>query len=179
MKRIFAAVDNGCTGTIGAVSESGDWSFFMPVPTYRTEDYNRTKVKHTTHVDFDVLSSYLKALMAQGELSLVTERPLKNPRLFNATMSGIRAHEILLAVTRSLGVQLAGTMDSRDWQVPMCGIFEKGESKPASAAAGALLFPEHEAAIRKHGDADGLLMAEFHRRRVLAEEAKTEKETEE
>lgn len=179
MKRIFAAVDNGCTGTIGAVSESGDWSFFMPVPTYRTEDYNRTKVKHTTHVDFDMLAAYLKALMAQGELVLVSERPLKNPRLFNATMSGIRAHEILLAVARSLGVEIARTMDSRDWQVPMCGPFDKGESKSASVAAGAKLFPEHEASIRKHGDADGLLMAEFHRRRVLAEEKKNEKETEE
>ena len=168
--RIFCAVDNGCTGTIGAVTDSGDWAFFMPVPTYRTQDYNRSKVRHTTHVDYDVLKSIFETLRAQGELRLISERPLKNPRLFTASISGARAHEVLLAATRTLGVEIEKTLDSRDWQKVMCGEFEKGGSKPASVKAGCELFPEHADAIRKHGDADGLLMAEHFRRRVLADE---------
>ena len=169
--RIFCAVDNGCTGTIGAVTESGEWAFFMPVPTYRTKDYNRSKVRHTTHVDYDVLKSILETLGKQGDLRLISERPLKNPRLFTATVSGVRAHEVLLAATRTLGVEIEKTLDSRDWQKIMCGDFAKGESKAASVRAGCELFPEHSASIRKHGDADGLLMAEYFRRRVLADEA--------
>ena len=170
--RIFCAIDNGCTGTIGAVTEDGSWASFMPVPTYKSLDYNRSKPRHTTHVDYDKLHGLLSSLGKQGDLRLVTERPMKNPRLFTATVSGVRAHEILLAVTRSLGVDIEETMDSRNWQTAMCGPFEKGKSKEASVAAGCELFPEHSPLIRKHGDADGLLMAEFFRRRVLAEEAK-------
>ena len=176
--RIFAAIDNGCTGTIGAIPEHGKWTLFSPVPVYKTQDYNRSKIRHTTHIDYDLLRSRLEALKQQGELRLITERPLKNPRLFNATMSGIRAHEILLAVTRSIGVQIEETLDSRDWQFPMCGVFAKGASKEASAKAGSELFPEHAELIRKHGDADAILMAEFFRRRVLAAE-KTKQETRE
>lgn len=169
--RIFAAVDNGCTGTLGAVSESRDWSMFDVVPTYRTRDYNRSKVRNTTHVDYDALLFVLSQLRKQGELRLVTERPLKNPRLFSASISGVRAHEILLAAARTLGVEIEDTLDSRNWQRPLLGETAKGESKPASERVGCELFPEHEALIRKHGDADALLMAEFFRRRVLAAEA--------
>ena len=176
--RIFCAVDNGATGTIGAIHENGSLSAFMPVPVYVSQDYNRSGVHRTTHVDYDVLKGMLKDLKSQGELHLITERPLKNPRLFRATISGVRAHEILLAVARSLGLQIEETLDSRDWQTTMCGPFEKGESKPASVRAGCELFPEHADDIRRHGDADGILMAEFHRRRVLAkEQAETKQET--
>ena len=176
-ERIFCAVDNGCTGTIGAVDESGDALIFMRVPTYKSQDYNKSKVKITTHVDYETLKSILWALKKLGTLHLVTERPLKNPRLFNATVSGIRAHEILLAVTRSMGLEITDTMDSRDWQKAMCGEFRIGESKQASLKAGLEMFPNHSNMIRKHGDADGLLMAEFSRRRTLAEEETRAKET--
>lgn len=179
MARLFVAVDNGVSGTIGAVSEDLDWSIFMHVPTYSAREYMHSKERHMTHIDYDSLKKIFVSLSKIGDLVVVTERPLVNPKLFKATMSGVRAHEILLAVLRSLGIELHDTWDSRSWQKEMLGDFEKGESKPASERAGCLLAPEHSRAIKKHGDADSALMALCLRKRVLEAEkaARKTKET--
>jgi hypothetical protein len=171
-QRIFCAVDNGVTATIGAVSEEGDWSFFMKVPTYSAQEYMTSKVRHMTHIDQDVFRAYLETLMVTGPLVLVTERPLVNPKLFKATMSGVRAHEILLATLRTLGIELHATWDSRVWQEPVLGLFEKGCSKVKSSEVGTALYPEHAALIKSHGDADGILMAHYLRKCVLEQEKK-------
>lgn len=166
-QRLFVAIDNGVTATIGAVSEDGEWSFFRKVPTYSEREYMSTKVRYMTHVDQGLLRALLQELAKVGPLVVVTERPLVNPRLFKATMSGVRAHEILLATLRELGIELYATLDSKRWQKPVLGECEKGTTKPRSEEVGAELYPEHAKAIRDHGDADGLLMARWLRERVL------------
>ena len=169
--RIFCAIDNGVTGTLGAVDETNEWSFFMKVPTYSAKEYMKSKDRNMTHVDYDQLCKILKSLSDQGPLVIVTERPLVNPRMFKATMSGVRAHEVLLAALRSLKLDLYATWDSRDWQHEELGDFDKGESKQKSLKIGLTNFPEHAELMKKHGDADGLHMARRLRATVLKEEA--------
>ena len=165
--KIYVFWDNGSSGTIGAISGDGNLTAYLHVPTYVSRDYNSSKVKNTTHLDYEELIKLFKHLKEQGELIVAAERPLKNPRLFNATMSGIRAHEVMLCVLRSLDIPLVATFDSRHWQEEALGPFEKGESKPRSLEVGVALFPEHERFIRKHGDADGILGAYIMRKRDM------------
>lgn len=55
--------------------------------------------------------------------------------------------------------------DSKHWQRILLPKGAKGpELKKASMDIGCRLFPEHEKLIRKHKDADGLLIAEWARR---------------
>jgi hypothetical protein len=171
-QKIFAAFDNGVSATIGAVSEDGEWTMFRKVPTYREQEYMKTKVRFMTHIDQDAVAEVLAELARKGELVLVTERPFVNPRMFKATMSGVRAHEILLAALRTAGVVLHDTWDSKHWQKPVLGDCETGETKPRSLEVGCELYPQHAEAIKKHGDADGLLMAHWLRECCLGEKKK-------
>lgn len=160
-KKIFVFVDNGTTGTIGAIPEDGKWSLYMPVPTYKRMGYAKKKPKNESHIDYDCLKSTFEMLMALGDLVIVTERPCinSNPIYFWTSLGAVKSYEILLAVLRTLGLKLLGTVDSRAWQGEALGDFEKGMSKEKSLEVGAEKFPEHAELIRKHGDADGLLGA--------------------
>ena len=169
-QRIFAAFDNGVSATIGAVSEDGSWTMFRKVPTYREREYMTTKTRFMTHLDQDAVAAILADLSSRGDLVLVTERPFVNPRMFKATMSGVRAHEILLAALRTAGVSLHATWDSKHWQKPMLGDCRVGETKPRSLEVGCSLYPRHADDMRKHGDADGLLMAHWLRECCLGTE---------
>ena len=169
MGRMFLGIDNGVSGTIGVVSEDGSYSGVFPVPVYKCLDYTK-KTRRITHVDYDKLKEKLQAFRKLGDLVIVTERPFVTPRMFRATISSVRAHEILLAVLRTLGLGLHATWDSREWQHEMLGKFEKGESKARSEKVGCRLYPGLKDIIHKNKDADGLIMAHCLRKRVLAEE---------
>jgi len=169
--RVFIGVDNGVTGTLGAVPEDGGWSLFSRMPTYKSKEYMRSKTRFMTHLDPVALEKFFRDLATEGPLTIVTERPLVNPKLFKATMSAVRCHEILLATMRRMGLSLYATWDSRDWQSKVLGKLEKGETKPASLAKGLELYPDHAEMMKRHGDADGILMAHWLRECVLAKEA--------
>ena len=171
--RLFIGIDNGPTGTIGGITEDESFTFFVKVPTYSERSYTK-KVQNITHVDYDRLFEMLEKLSGSFDIVVATERPLVNPRRFNATMSGVRSHEILLAVLRSLGVELYATWDSKEWQKAQLGAFGKGESKLASERVGLELFPGHAGLIKKHHDADGLLIAKHLRDQVLKKESDNE-----
>lgn len=168
--RLFVAIDNGVTATIGAVAEDGSESLFTKVPVYKAQEYMSSKVRFMTHIDQNALHKFLSDLRKKWSLVIVTERPLVSPKLFKATMSGVRAHEILLATLRTLKLELYATWDSRAWQHPMLGECEKGTTKIRSVEEGLRLYPQHSELINKHKDADAILMAHQLRRCVLEQE---------
>jgi len=165
--RIFLGIDNGSSGTLGAITEDGGKTFYVDVPKYKEKTYARSNDKYMTHLDYDQLLALLKKLQKLGDLVVSCERPMINPRMFTSSMSGARAHEVMLCALRTLGITLHSTMDSRDWQRPVLGEFGKGESKEKSVEKGCMLFPEHATFIKKHGDADGILIAYHLRNEVL------------
>ena len=95
------------------------------------------------------------------------ERPLKNPKLFAASISAVRAFEITLSVVEQLGFAFE-VIDSRKWQKYFFpAVFGKDNLKKASMQKGIELFPVVKNFIMQHKDADGLLIAEWARRNNL------------
>jgi hypothetical protein len=80
----------------------------------------------------------------------------------NTMLIAARAHEsVMICLERLLfGHQ---TVDSKEWQKAVLGDIKGSAAlKKASAIRGATMFPAHAKAIKDHGDADSLLMAQYY-----------------
>ena len=91
-----------------------------------------------------------------------------NPLRFDASISAARAMESLLIALEAYRIPYEWC-DSRKWQKDILpsGLQGAPELKKASAVVGARLFPKFEALIKKHKDADALLIAEYARKNNL------------
>jgi hypothetical protein len=174
-KMIYLAIDNGISGSVGWVNESGSSSGVFSMPTFSEQDYVQKK-QNVTRIDTEVLSQKLKDLVVEAltvsdfnksSVRLFLERPLVNPMRYRATLSAIRAWEATLIVLRPFKWSYI-VVDSRKWQKAMLPTGCKGpELKVASVQVGCRLFPDHADWIKDQGDADSLLIAEFARRNKL------------
>ena len=97
---------------------------------------------------------------------MLIERPMVNPRAFTATSSALRALEATLIIVEMLECEFI-YIDSKEWQREFIAssIIGHDNLKEASMKIGIDLFPNHTTKITKHGDADGLLIAEYGRRK--------------
>lgn len=171
--RLYIGIDNGVSGTVGIVGD-GVPTVFRKVPVRSEQDYTKAK-KMLTRIDAPRFRDLVCDAIANARLLdsdvralAVIERPMVNPERFAATGSALRAFEAILIVLEEARIARQ-FVDSRQWQKVMLPLGTKGapDLKGASADAGSRLFPEFEVLMRKHGDADGLLMAEWARRSAL------------
>lgn len=154
------AIDNGVTGSIGIITETGEYHFFK-TPTKTQLNYTKAKANITRVVG----SELIKILSIANPLTsrVIIERPMVNPGRFQATISAIRALEATQTVLEQLGFAYE-FCDSKSWQKEMLPSGLKGdELKSASLDIGARLFPN--VSNVKHPDRDGILMAEYLRRK--------------
>jgi len=81
-------------------------------------------------------------------------------------MSAMRTLEAEVLILESLKIPYM-YCDSKEWQKELLPFGTKStpELKKASMDIGCRLFPEHEVLIKKHKDADGILIAEWARRK--------------
>lgn len=159
----YVGIDNGVSGSLGIVSESGEEAFYHPMPTKSGQDYTKAK-KNITRIDYPQLVSLLTG---RTPCKVFVERPMVNPRRFVATTSAVRALEAVLIACEGLVLPYQ-FIDSRQWQrVLLPQGVEGPELKKASLDIGSRLFPSLAEVIKKQGDADGLLIAEFARRSKL------------
>lgn len=162
MSKIWVGIDNGVSGSIGIVGE-GIEPIFIKTPTKREQDYTKSK-KIVTRLDYSMFMSLFSGLN-KNDVCVIIERPLVNPTRFNATVSALRCHESELIMIELLGCKHM-FIDSKEWQKVM---LPKGcagdELKKASLDIGNRLFPQFEDV--KHPDRDGILIAEYARRRNL------------
>lgn len=167
--RIYIGVDNGTTGSLACIGDCT--TQYIETPIFKEQSYTKAK-KIISRIDHLVLKQWLSSLMGVGttanDMMLVLERPLINPGRFVATISAVRALEATLCVVEDLGIPHMYA-DSRDWQKVMLPKGVKGapELKQASMDIGLRLFPDQEKVIKKHKDADALLIAEWARRTQL------------
>jgi hypothetical protein len=161
---IYCGIDNGSTGTIGIINE--DKVFFVLTPCKKVLDYQK-KAKHITRIDYPALYDFLSLYPPLG-IKFFIERPIKNPGLFEASASGLRAFEATLICLEQLNYSYS-VVDSKQWQKKMLpeGIKGSAELKKASVDVGCRSFPQFAEVICKHKDADGLLIAEWARREKL------------
>ena len=167
--RIFIGIDNGNTGTIGWVGD-GVHPTIIETPVLVEQSYTK-KAQNLTRIDHFRVVAVLKEVLGANDPSdvmVVMERPMTNNKFASGVVSAARAFE----VTRCLVEQLRLPhmfIDSRQWQKVMLPTGIKGSDnlKRASKDIGLRLFPDQEAVIAKHKDADALLMAEWARRTGL------------
>ena len=162
-RRIYIGIDNGVTGTIGIVGDGVEsWIYHTPVK----KEQNYTKKKdNITRLDANGFADILTQYDAK-DVMVVMERPMVNPTRFKATTSALRCFEAQLTLIEHLGCPYC-YVDSKDWQRVLLpkGIKGADEQKKASKDIGKRLFPQ--LADFKHTDFDGILIAEYARRKNL------------
>ena len=158
--RAYIGIDNGVSGSIGIIR--GEETFFLNTPTKSELNYTKKKAI-ITRIDHNLLASILAAY--KDNCFVILERPMVNPQRFQATTSALRALESTLIVIENLNLPIA-YIDSKIWQKMLLpsGIKGSDELKKASMDIGCRLFPQHAENIKKHKDADGMLIAEYCRR---------------
>lgn len=161
MKKIYIGIDNGTTGTIGIVGNETEPQLHH-TPVKKEQDYTKAK-KQVTRLDCIGLKSILDQFN-HNEICVVMERPMINPTRWTASMSAIRCLEATLIILEMLGIPHQ-FIDSKEWQREMLpkGIKGSDEQKKASLDIGNRLFPQF--ADFKQKDRDGILIAEYARRK--------------
>jgi len=156
----WIGIDNGTSGTIGIINEKE--SVFMPTPIKSEQSYTKKK-QNISRVRFQTLYNFLKPY--SEDCHVMIERPMVNPGRWAATVSALRALEATVIVLEILRTPFE-YLDSKAWQKELLPKGVKGapELKKASMDIGKRLFPQFEDFIVKHGDADGILIAEYCKR---------------
>jgi hypothetical protein len=158
---IYIGIDNGVTGSIGIINDRE--AYFFKTPCFKEQNY--TKVKgNISRIDHHRLGELLTDRIYQYA-KVYLERPMVNPMRFKATVSALRALESTLIVVETLKIPHE-YVDSKEWQKELLpkGVKGSPELKKASLDIGCRLFPKLKEEIVNHGDADGLLIAEYLRR---------------
>ena len=167
--RVYVGIDNGSTGTVGIIFPDNT-SDFRSTPSKSVTNYQKTKAKNITRIDYprlkEIFTTYSKNELASWKVFL--ERPMVNPQRFEATTSALRAFEATLICLEELCISYTFA-DSKAWQKYLLPLGLKGseQQKKASKDVGIRLFPNHKELILEHGDADGLLIAEWAKRNNL------------
>lgn len=162
MSKVYVGIDNGISGTIGIVGEGID-AVFVKTPVKKEQDYTKAK-KIITRLDYSKFMELFSG-MNKNDVCVVMERVMVNPTRFAATASALRCHEAELIMIELLGCKHM-FIDSKEWQKAMLPKGCSGEElKKASLDIGNRLFPQFEGV--KHPDRDGLLIAEYARRKNL------------
>ena len=160
---IFFGIDNGTTGSIGIIYEDGTSLFFLP-PVFLEQSYTVKKQKITRINQpklFNILNEVIKNI-DKTQIRVMLERPMINPVRFKASISAARCLESTLNILESLELSYQ-YLDSKKWQKLLLPSGTKGtaELKKASSDIGNRLFPKFKELYKKHGDADGILIAEY------------------
>lgn len=165
---IYLGIDNGISGSVAAVNESGSWSVVATTPTFSEQDYVKKK-QNVTRIDTGDLHHWFQDVIVATyggveKVRVILERPMIFPGRFRATLSAIRAWEATLIVLAEFPWPKI-VVDSRAWQkIILPEKCQGSELKTASVQVGCRLFPDHADWIRDQGDADSLLIAEVARR---------------
>jgi hypothetical protein len=163
---LFIGFDNGVTNNgIGVVSSTGRAELYK-LPIKKELSYTK-EAKHISRIDYPALRLLFGAIEAdfgEPDIKVGLERPMVNSTRFNATLSAIRALEATLIALEE--AQLAYEyIDSKEWQKVLLpkGLKGSAELKTASLDIGKRLFPQ----LNMKKDADGILIAEYLRRKYL------------
>lgn len=157
---IYIGIDNGISGNLGIITDKNEVLYFkMPVK----KVLNYTKTKQFLHrIDGDKFRDLLLPYLSGDSFCLI-ERPMINPTRFRATISAIRALEATQTIIELLKIPYQ-FIDSKEWQRELLpkGL-EKQELKFAGLEVAKRLFPSVN--LDSFDDADGLLIAEYNRRK--------------
>lgn len=161
MKTVYIGIDNGVTGSIGIITDGG--AILIKTPVKKVMNYTKTVKRFVNRIDYPALKETLQTFVKDKKVICRLERPMINNARFQQSISAARAHEATEICLEELKIPF-DYIDSKKWQKAMFppGI-TKEQLKIASVTTGEHLFPE--ANVQHHKDYDGLLIAEYLRRR--------------
>jgi len=162
--RTYLGIDNGVSGSVSVIYPNGEWHV-KKMPVKKELSYTKKKQYISRIIYMDLYKLLLVAKRkSKNNIRVFLERPLLNPTMFKASISALRALESTLIAIEEVGLSLE-YLDSKQWQKEMLpkGIKGSGELKKASAQIGERLFPGSIV----NGDCDGILIAEWARRKKL------------
>jgi len=156
----FIGIDNGSTGTIGVITPFDN--FFWKTPIKIEQNYTKKK-DNISRIDVIKLEYLLQVF--ENPFALV-ERPLTGSKYAKSVNRALRALEATICTLEALEIGY-DYIDSKEWQKELLpsGLKDNTQLKKASRDIGTRMFPKHKELIVKHGDADGLLIAEYARRK--------------
>lgn len=163
--KLFIGIDNGVTGTIGCIYNNKTW--FFKTPTKSEQNYTKKKGNISRVVYGELHEAFCKIIneCKPDSIMCLIERPMINPGRFTASISAVRALEATLLVVEGFLMPYQYE-DSKAWQKELLPIGSKADQlKKDSVNIGCRLFPQHSELIKKHKDADGILIAEYCRRK--------------
>jgi len=167
--KTYIGIDNGVTGTLGMLRVSLESGLviqkdFCKIPVFSQQSYTKKK-GNITRVQVDEFLRILNVwALGADSVFVALERPMVNPGRLKATLSAMRCLEAVLICLEMLDFDRR-YIDSKEWQKEFFPEKpEKGETKRYSSEVGSRLFTEFTDKIKKYGDADGLLIAEYCRR---------------
>jgi hypothetical protein len=155
--KVTIAIDNGVSGSICILSASGKLLHYGPTPVRKCLNYTKVK-EYLNRVDGVALRAILEPY-AQGEATVVIERPMLNPLRWKASVSALRCDEATLVVLETLGLSYH-YVDSRQWQTPM---LPKRSAVPAVPKLPKLASKEEKVQNDKFKAARKKRMAEYNK----------------
>lgn len=168
--KTYIGIDNGTTGSIGIINSAHNIAEYVPTPSFYAQSYTKKKQNVSRIRIPDLMKILSTAIQNTGEengIFAFIERPFVNPGMFKASISAVRAMEATIICLEMADIPYQ-YIDSKEWQKLLLPAGCKGaELKKASTEIGNRLFPSLRPAIQKQGDADGILIAEYARRRGL------------
>jgi len=154
--RVFVGIDNGVSGAITIISESGTVLLHVKTPVKNCLNYTKKKAFHN-RVNFKELTAILT--FTDKTPFCMIERPMVNPMRWVASVSAIRCLEATEIVLEELQIPYQ-FIDSKEWQKALLPSgLKKEELKKASVDVAKRLFPKQTIV-----NSDSLLIAEYCRR---------------
>ena len=165
MKKIFIGIDNGVSGSIGIINGSN--YIFKKMPVKKQQNYTKAKAQISRIDMLGLKKIFIEYVFSEDnpDIMILLERPMVNPMRFKATTSALRALEAVLCFLESNNIAF-DYIDSKEWQKVLLPKGAKGdELKAASLQISKRLFPSCVDIINKQKDGDGILIAEYCRRK--------------
>ena len=155
--RVFIGIDNGVSGAVTILSESGEVINHCKTPVKNCLNYTKKKAFHN-RVDFVQLRNQLTLGTNYAPFCMI-ERPMVNPMRWVASVSAIRCLEATEIVLEELLIPYQ-FIDSKEWQKVLLPSGLKGDQlKKAANDVAKRLFPKQIIF-----NSDSLLIAEYCRR---------------
>lgn len=138
-ERTFIGIDNGVTGGVTILSQTGEVISHQNTPIKKCLNYTKKKA-FISRVDGIKLKQLLE--QAGSNTYCMIERPMVNPTRFTATLSALRCLEATETILEQLQIPYE-FLDSKEWQKKLLPSGLKGdELKLAANSVAHRLFPK-------------------------------------
>lgn len=176
--QLVIGLDNGATGTICAIIPQMKYLDFIQTPSIISLDYPKD-IQYINRVDTEKITKWIKKNIKKAKnfykteikTIIIMQRPMVNPQRFKQSGHALRAFQATIIALQNLKLDYV-IIDSKKWQHYFFGKNTMLiDLKAQSMKKGLQILNNYKIkkankevmsdVIRKHGDADGMLICQF------------------